>query len=424
MLRFLYTLFMYGIQPIILFFMFIRSLKSPNYRQRLGERYGFYTHIRPPKPNGIIIHAASVGEVIAATPLVKAIQQQYPNLAITFTTMTSTGSDRVIATFGNKVTHIYLPYDLPFAIKRFIRFIQPKICIVIETEIWANLIHQLSIKQIPFIIANARLSYRSTKRYGWIKKSFQETLNKIELIAAQDSISGERYLQLGYPHQRLSTTGNIKYDLVVSDALQEQIKTLKDLWNNRQIWIAASTHEGEDQIILQAHQLLLQKYPKVLLLLVPRHPERFQSVAELIQKHNLTYCRRSENISPNDKTQVVLGDTMGELLLLYGIANIAFIGGSLVKHGGHNPLEALAFKLPTITGKYTFNFSEVFTQLLAVKGVIEIESDPQILADTLISLLDSPQTGLQYGEAGFEILIKNRGALKNLMQLLQPYLEQ
>lgn len=424
MLRFLYTLFMYGIQPIILLFMLIRSLKSPQYRQRLGERYGCYSHIRPPKPNGIIIHASSVGEVIAATPLVKRIQQQYPDLPITFTTVTPTGSDRVISAFGHQVNHLYLPYDLPFVIRRFIDFVQPKLCIVIETEIWPNLIRQLRLHHIPFIIANARLSPRSAKRYGWVKGRFQNILKDIELIAPQDQISGNRYLTLGYPKEKLKLTGNIKYDLTISHRLQEKINGLKTLWNDRLVWVAGSTHEGEDDIILQTHQQLLAQYPNLLLILVPRHPERFNAVAELIEKMGFHYCRRSKNILPNPNIQVVLGDTMGELMLLYGLADVAFVGGSLVKHGGHNPLEPLAFKCPIISGQYTFNFPEIFEQLLSVQGVIEVNSDVQSLKSAVDFLLNSEEKRHQYGEAGFKVLMENRGALDRLLQLLQPYLEQ
>ncbi|MDG6894996.1 lipid IV(A) 3-deoxy-D-manno-octulosonic acid transferase [Volucribacter amazonae] len=424
MLRFLYTLLMYCIQPIIIFFMLIRSLKSPKYRQRLGERYGCYHHIQPPKPEGIIIHAASVGEVIAATPLVKRIQQQYPDLAITFTTVTPTGSDRVMSAFGQQVKHIYLPYDLPFVIKRFIDFVQPKLCIVIETEIWPNLIRQLRQRHIPFMIANARLSPRSAKRYGWVKTRFQNILKDIELIAAQDRISGERYLQLGYPDQRLKLTGNIKYDLTISPHLQDKINGLKTLWGDRLVWVAGSTHDGEDEIILQAHQQLLTQYPDLLLILVPRHPERFNVVAELVEKMGFNYCRRSKNILPNAKIQVVLGDTMGELMLLYGLADVAFVGGSLVKHGGHNPLEPLAFKCPIISGQYTFNFPEIFEQLSKEQGVLKVKSDVQSFKSAVDILLNSAEKRRQYGEAGFKVLMENRGALDRLLQLLQPYLER
>ncbi|PJG82348.1 lipid IV(A) 3-deoxy-D-manno-octulosonic acid transferase [Caviibacterium pharyngocola] len=425
MWRFLYTLLMYFLQPFILFFMLIRSIKAPNYRKRIRERYGFYGNLAAPEANGIVIHAASVGEVIAATPLVKHIQQQYPDLPITLTTVTPTGSDRVRAAFGDKVTHVYLPYDLPDALVRFIHFIRPKACIVIETEIWPNLIHQLYLRGVPFIIANARLSSRSAKRYGWIKSKLQNMLREIVLIAPQDEISGKRYLALGYNPNKLKLTGNIKYDLVLNSELRNKIKSLHESWvNDRPVWIAASTHEGEEEIILAAHRLLLAQFPDLLLILVPRHPERFNQVAELITKQKFNYVRRSENMSPTAETQVVLGDTMGELMLMYGISDIAFVGGSLVKHGGHNPLEPLAFKIPVISGKYTFNFPEVFRKLIEVQGALEINENEQALARAVGIFLRSLALRDRYGEAGYAVLVENRGALLRLFNLLRPYLEK
>jgi len=423
--RCFYTAVMYALQPFILLFMLIRSIKSPNYRKRLKERYGFYSNITPPKPNGIIIHAASVGEVIAATLLVKKIRENYPHLPITMTTVTPTGSDRVKAAWGENVTHVYLPYDLPGAIERFIRFVRPKACIVIETEIWPNLIRHLYQHHVPFIVANARLSARSAKRYQLIKTRFEHILADIALIAPQDEISGKRYLDLGYDKTRLKLTGNIKYDLKLNDELLQQVATLKQAWGKqRPIWVAASTHEGEEEIILKTHRTLLETHPDLLLILVPRHPERFHAVAELIKKAQFNFVYRSRGETPDETTQVVLGDTMGELMLFYGIADIAFVGGSLVKHGGHNPLEPLVFKVPVVSGKYTFNFPEVFAKLLEVQGAVKVNETPQALARSIDILLGSPQLRQRLGEAGYEVLIENQGALDRLLDLLRPYLEK
>lgn len=424
MWRFFYTGLMYLCQPLILLFMWLRGFKAPNYRKRIGERYGLY-HTPRPQPNGLIIHAASVGEVIAATPLVRRIQQDYPDLPITFTTVTPTGSDRVKAAFGDSVSHLYLPYDLPHAINRFIDFVQPKLCIVIETELWPNLIQRLFWRNVPFIVANARLSARSARRYGKIKPRLQNMWSHISLIAAQDKISGQRYLGLGYPKEKLRVTGNIKYDLVVSDELRAKVKALRAQWGaNRPIWIAASTHEGEEEIILKTHRALLAKYPDLLLLLVPRHPERFNPVAGLIVQEKLQFIRRTDGVLPNADTQVILGDTMGELMLLYGVSDIAFVGGSLVKHGGHNPLEPLAFKMPVISGKHTFNFPQVFRTLLEVQGVLEVNSTPHALERAVELLLNSPSSRQRLGLAGYDVLMENRGALQRLVNLLYPYLDR
>lgn len=422
-MRHIYTFLMYLLQPFVLLFMLFRSLKAPKYRGRLRERYGFYGMLPAPKSQGVLVHAASVGEVIAATPLIKRIQTEYPELAITVTTMTPTGSERVKSAFGDKVTHVYLPYDLPCAVHRFIRFIQPKVCIVIETELWANLIHGLHQQNIPFIIANARLSERSARRYGKVKNWLREMLSEIELIAPQDDFSGMRYQQIGY-QGKLSLTGNIKYDLHVSNELTQKINQLRAEIGTRPIWIAASTHAGEEEIILQAHRTLLQQFPDLLLILVPRHPEHFNVVAELLEKNGQQYTRRSQGLIPNANTSVLLGDTMGELMLMYGVANVAFVGGSLIKRGGHNPLEPLAFKCPVISGKYTFNFPEVFAKLKQVNGMIEIEENATALTQAVSHCLSDRTFSAQLGDAGFKVLMENRGALQRLMHLLKPYLEK
>ncbi|OOF50074.1 3-deoxy-D-manno-octulosonic acid transferase [Rodentibacter genomosp. 1] len=425
MWRFFYTGIMYLSLPLLLFFMWIRSFKAPNYRKRLGERYGFYGNLARPNANGVIIHAASVGEVIAATPLVRRIQQHYPDLPIIFTTVTPTGSDRVKDAFGDTVNHYYLPYDIPWAINRFIDFVQPKLCIVIETELWPNLIQQLYRHSVPFIVANARLSARSAKRYDKVRRHLQGMWSQISLVAPQDKISEKRFIDLGYPKEKINLTGNIKYDLTVSQTLLEKIQILNEQWGGeRQIWIAASTHEGEEEMILQAHRQLLRKYPNLLLLLVPRHPERFNSVAMLIEKEKFQFIRRSSGELPNANTQVILGDTMGEMMLMYGVSDIAFVGGSLVKHGGHNPLEPLAFKIPVISGKHTFNFPEVFRTLVEVQGVLEINSTVEALERAVESLLDSKKVCLRLGHSGYEVLMENRGALSRLFDLLKPYLER
>lgn len=426
MLRYCYILLSYLVQPFILLLILKKSLKQPAYRQRLCERYGHYDNKLKPKAKGIIIHAASVGEVIAATPLIKQLQQTYPTLPITVTTVTPTGSDRVKAAFGESVSHFYLPYDLPYAVKRFIDFIDPKLIVVIETELWPTLIHQFHQRRIPFVIANARLSPRSTKRYTLIKQSIKEMLSEVDMILAQDDVSAERYLQLGYDPLKMDTTGNLKFDLNISSALRNKISnTLTQLAiQNRPIWIAGSTHEGEEKIVLTAHKMLLKKYPDLLLILVPRHPERFNQVEETIKKFEFSYVKRSKQQPLTPTTQILFGDTMGEMMVLYGLSQIAFVGGSLVKHGGHNPLEPIAFELPVISGVHTYNFPEIFNKLRIVKGVIEIESSSQALMQAVDFLLQNTEKGKQIAQNGFKILQENQGALKRHLVLLSPYLEK
>lgn len=425
MLRFCYTFLAYLIQPLLLLMMWRRGLKLPAYRQRLKERYGFYGNAAAPKPQGIVIHSASVGEVIAATPLIKTIQEKYPELPITITTVTPTGSARVKAAFGQTVSHFYLPYDLPFANRRFLNFVQPKLFIVIETELWPNLIRQMTVNRIPFVIANARLSPRSAKRYGWIRHSVKNMLNEISLILAQDNVSADRYISLGFPEKKLINTGNLKYDLVITDKQRQNIVEAATALqiNQRPVWIAGSTHEGEEKIVLDAHRKLLEKYPDLLLILVPRHPERFDSVETLLKKMAIPYVLRSAYQPLSQSTQVLLGDTMGEMMLLYGLAQVAFVGGSLVRHGGHNPLEPIAFELPVISGIHTFNFPEVFAKLREVNGVIEIESQTDSLVNAVDYLLGHQAYGKAISQAGFAVLQENQGALQRHLDLLTPYIE-
>lgn len=426
MIRCLYTILLYLVQPLLLLMMWKRGAKSPDYRKRLPERYGIYGENVAPQPHGIVVHAASVGEVIAATPLIKAIQQKYPELPITVTTVTPTGSARVTAAFPEGVSHFYLPYDLPDSINRFLDFIQPKLFVVIETELWPNLIRQIHRREIPFVIVNARLSPRSAKRYGWIKSAIRNMLQEIDLIMAQDKVSADRYLALGFDPRHLVNTGNLKFDLVVSEKHRRQIAEAAKSLNiaNRPVWIAGSTHEGEEKMILEAHKQLLEIYPDMVLILVPRHPERFDSVENLIQKSPFNYVTRSSKQPLSADTQVLLGDTMGEMMVLYGLAKIAFVGGSLVKHGGHNPLEPIAFELPVISGVHTFNFPEIFAKLRSVEGVVEIGSSIYELVKAVIFLLEHPEACEKISRAGYGVLRENQGALKRHLDLLAPYLEK
>lgn len=426
MLRQFYTLLSYLIQPIVLLLMWYRGRGVPEYRKRLLERYGFYPNLTPPAPNGIVIHAASVGEVIAATPLIRAIQGQYPHLPITLTTVTPTGSARVKAAFGDQVTHLYLPYDLPDAVCRFLNFIRPKLFVVIETELWPNLIHQIHRRQIPFVIANARLSPRSAKRYGWIKPHLRTMFSQIDRILAQDKVSAERYHALGVPPERLVNTGNLKFDLEITPELRQKVAETRLQLNltRHLVWIAGSTHEGEEKILLEAQQKLRLLHPSLVLILVPRHPERFGQVEALIQKMQIPYLKRSDRQGVLPETQVLLGDTMGEMMLLYGLAQVAFVGGSLVKHGGHNPLEPIAFELPVISGLHTFNFPEVFSKLREVDGVIEVENQLDELVQAVNSFLENPDFGSEIAQAGYTVLKENQGALNRHLALLAPYLTE
>lgn len=416
----LYTILLYLIQPLVWFRLLWRSRKAQDYRKRWLERYGFCKN--KVKSGGILVHAVSVGETLAAIPLIKTLQKQYPQLPITVTTMTPTGSKQVKTLLKDSVSHVYLPYDLPCAIHRFLKAVKPKLFIIMETELWPNLISQCHNKKIPLIIANARLSERSANRYHKLGKAISKLLTKISTVAAQNEQDGERFLSLGLPKEHLTVTGSIKFDIELTD--KQSLAQLKQQWQlHRPVLIAASTHSGEDEIILSAFQRLLKNHSNLLLILVPRHPERFKTVEELISDNKLNYIKRSTKQIPTDQTQVILGDTMGELLELYGLANIAFVGGSLIEHGGHNPLEPALHHIPIISGKYFFNFKVICEQLIEANGMLICDSTADSLYSTVNSLLNDDNRCQQIGENAYQVLKRNQGALNRLLKVIHHYLE-
>lgn len=422
MLQTLYTVLIYLIQPLIWIRLLLRSRKSPAYRKRWAERYGFCKG--KVVPGGIMLHSVSVGETLAAIPLVRALRHRYPSLPITVTTMTPTGSERVQSAFGKDVHHVYLPYDLVGSVNRFLDQVNPKLVIIMETELWPNLISALHKREIPLVIANARLSERSAKGYKKLGEFIRKILQRITLIAAQNEEDGARFISLGLKRNQLAVTGSLKFDISVTPELAAKAIALRSQWaSRRQVWIATSTHDGEETLLLEAHKTLLRTYPNLLLILVPRHPERFAVARELTQKAGLTYIQRSTGEVPSAATQVVIGDTMGELMLLYGIADLAFVGGSLVERGGHNPLEAAAHAIPVLMGPHTINFKDICAKLAQADGLITV-TDTTSLVKEISTLLTDEDYRLYYGRHAVEVLRQNQGALQRLLHLLEPYLPQ
>ncbi|KQN63161.1 MULTISPECIES: lipid IV(A) 3-deoxy-D-manno-octulosonic acid transferase [Rahnella] len=415
-----YNIIIYLIQPLIWIRLLLRSRKSPAYRKRWAERYGFCKG--KVVPGGIMLHSVSVGETLAAIPLVRALRHRYPSLPITVTTMTPTGSERVQSAFGKGVHHVYLPYDLAGSVNRFLDEVNPKLVIIMETELWPNLISALHRRKIPLVIANARLSARSAKGYQKLGKFIRTILQRITLIAAQNQEDGERFLSLGLKRNQLAVTGSLKFDISVTPELAAKAIALRSQWaSRRQVWIATSTHEGEETLLLEAHKELLKNHPTLLLILVPRHPERFPVACELTRKAGLTFTQRSTGEVPSSGTQVVIGDTMGELMLLYGIADLAFVGGSLVERGGHNPLEAAAHAIPVLMGPHTINFKDICAKLAQDDGLITV-TDTASLVKEISTLLTDEDYRLYYGRHAVEVLHQNQGALQRLLHLLEPYL--
>ena len=418
--RTLYSLFLYLATPIIWLRLQLRARQAPAYKLRVAERFALKRFDF--RTGGIWLHAVSVGESIAAAPLIKRLQQQYPDLPITVTCMTPTGSERIQALFADSVQHCYLPYDLPCAAQRFLNQVQPRLAIVMETELWPNYIHQCYQRQIPVVVANARLSERSAKGYAKFSGLTAPMLSEISAIAVQTLAEAERFLSLGAQPVAVQVTGSIKFDLKVAPELLAEAQALREEWQlkSRFTWVAGSTHAGEDEIILAAHQQLLQQIPEALLILVPRHPERFNQVFSLIEQHNLSCARRSFAEQPSS-SQVLLGDSMGELMLWYALADVAFVGGSLVENGGHNFLEPAALAKPMVAGNSVFNFLEIAEQLQQVGALVCLQQ-PEQLAAQLLSWQQDTQQAQHQGQQGQQVLQRNQGALDKLLLLIEQQL--
>lgn len=413
--RTLYTLLFHLGLPLVALRLYLRSRKAPAYAKRIGER--FAKGLVPMQTGGIWVHAVSVGESIAAAPMVRALLKRYPQLPITITCMTPTGSERVRAMFADepRVQHCYLPYDLPWAAARFLDHVQPRLAVIMETELWPNHINQCAKRGIPVALANARLSERSARGYGRFARLTQPMLAQMSLIAVQTEAEAERFRQLGARPECVEVTGSIKFDLSIDPQLLVRAGQLRAQWqaDRRPVWIAASTHEGEDAIILQAHRQLLEHHADALLILVPRHPERFNAVFELCQQQCVTQ-RRSSGEAVTEQTQVLLGDTMGELLFLYALADIAFVGGSLVANGGHNVLEPAALSKPVLSGPHLFNFLEI-AAMLREAGALQEVDDAQGLAAQVRRLIELPIDARRMGDAGLSVMRANQGALQRLL---------
>lgn len=416
--RLLYSLLLYLLLPAILLRLCWRALRAPAYARRWGERFG-----RVPAQGGplIWIHAVSVGETLAAVPLIRRLRAECPAARLLITTTTPTGSERVRAQFGAEVAHCYAPYDFPHAVRRFLDRVRPGLLIAMETELWPNLLHACARRGIPVVLANARLSARSAAGYGRVAALTRPMLAALTRVAAQTSADGERLLALGLAPEKLQVTGNLKFDLELGEDLRRSAAELRVAWGSgaRPIWLAASTHAGEDQLVLAAHRALLAQRPDALLVLVPRHPERFESVHRLCQREGFGIRRRSRGEAPNAGTQVLLGDTMGELLAFCGAVDLVFVGGSLVPVGGHNLIEPAAWGRPVLAGPHLFNFAEA-AALLGEAGGLRICADGAALAAALGELLAQPERRAALGAAALAVAVANRGALERQWSVIAP----
>lgn len=420
--RTLYSLLFYLALPLVVLKLLLRSRKAPAYRQRIGERFAL--GLPPLKQGGIWLHAVSVGESIAAAPLVRQLQQLYPDLPITITCMTPTGSERIRSMFGDSVQHCYLPYDLPCRARKFLKQLQPRLGVVMETELWPNHIHQCARMGIPVVLANARLSERSARGYAKFPRLTAPMLAQLSGIAVQTPVEAERFLQLGARKEAVQVTGSIKFDLQIDQQLFVQAEQFKSAWQPQQrpVWIAASTHVGEDEQLLKAHQLVLQQQPDTLLILVPRHPERFDAVYQLCVDSGLQTLRRSSSTEVLAQHQVLVGDSMGEMMLYYALADLAFVGGSLVVHGGHNVLEPAALGKPVLSGPHVFNFLDIIGQMREAGALLEVTGADSLAAE-LLRLWSDDALRSNMQTAGEQVLKANQGALQRLLDMLAARLQ-
>jgi 3-deoxy-D-manno-octulosonic-acid transferase len=421
-MRFFYTIIFYLLLPFILLRLWIKNRKTPSGLKFWHERLGF--GLRPFSPGGIWIHAVSVGESMTAIPLIKLLQQRYPSISITVTNETVTGAERIRVELGNSVTQLYFPYDLPLVLKKFFKALQPKLLILLETELWPNLLAACQLYQVPVALVNARLSERSARSYRRILPVIQKMLKSINVIAAQFQADADRFIALGFPAEAIQVTGSLKFDLTLPLELSEQAQRWRKNWGeNRPVWIAASTHPGEEELILQAFTQVRRFFPDLLLVSIPRHVDRVPQLEQLYSSQKTyQFIKRSDhNESKLSDIDIFIGDTMGELLIFYAAADLAFVGGSLVEKGGQNPLEPAAIGLPILTGPYTFNFATITEQLKQRNVEIQVNNAKE-LAEQIIALLSNPARRLQKAREAKKFVAENKGSVLKQMQLIETLL--
>lgn len=416
--RIFYSLLLSVLIPGILLRLVLRSRLNPAYRARISERFALKKvdlDAADTKPL-VLIHAVSVGEVMAAIPLVRELLKTRRRVLVT--TMTPTGSDAVRSQFGDSVSHCYLPYDLPGTMSRFLNSVKPSLVVIMETELWPNLIHISKALNIPLLLANARMSEKSAKGYKRLHRLTVPMLCKIDCIAAQSEQDAQRLLSLGADPEKISISGSLKFNLPITVSAKTRDSFMQSILDSgRPVVIAASTRDGEEEKIIKAFKAVLVRFPSLLLVLVPRHLERFDSVAALVKVNQLGLLRRSDMKMLESSHQVFLGDSMGEMMTYYSLAKIAFVGGSLVDTGCQNVLEPAALGLPVIVGPSQYNFAAICKLLESTGGLLSV-SDESGLEKAWIDLLEDPKFARSMGQCGAQLVRENQQALPNLMAMI------
>ena len=426
--RLIYTALFYLLSPLYFLRLFWRGLSNKDYLYRWNERLGFAKS----GPSGdypvIWVHAVSVGEVNASIPLLRALISDFPNSEYIVTTTTPTGSAILLDKMGSKVRHQYMPVDLPLCLDKFLDTWNPRALIILETEIWPNLIMHCKNRGIFTALVNARLSEKSKNKYNqsFVKPLVASTIEGIDLILAQFQSDLLRFKELS-KGINISLCGNLKFDQDVPEEIDSIVSTIKTDWSiegkQRPVLIAASTHESEESIILEAFDGIKDVLNDALLILVPRHPERFKKILNLIKDEGFVVAQRSKREDVTKDTHVLLGDTMGELDFLYSVADVAFVGGSLIDHGGQNLLEPAAIGLPITSGPSLRNFQEIATQLEDAGGLTIVNSSNELIK-AFINFIEQEGRKEESGKASKDIFLKNRGSLEKIRAKLVPVLNK
>jgi 3-deoxy-D-manno-octulosonic-acid transferase len=420
-LRILYLLAVYLTAPIISVVLLARGLRDRSYWRNFGERFGFGARRAP---GGVWLHAVSVGEVQASAPLVGALHRRHPQLPLTVTTFTPTGAARARALFGNIAEVRYVPYDLPGAVRRFLKRVDPRLAVIFETELWPNLYRECGRRRVPLVLASARVSERSLGRYRRLGALFSDALSQASIVAAQGEADAARFRALGADAGSTHVTGNLKFDFELPEDMGERGRRQRSRYApGRALWVAGSTHEGEEAAVLAAQRQVRGTHPDALLVIAPRHPARFAQVAQQLTQAGVPFARRSERGGADNRAApvVLLLDSLGELLEFYAAADVAFVGGSLVPVGGHNLLEPAALGVPVLTGPHNSNGAEA-ARLLIARGAAEIVHSAQELGSRVSALLSDPAHRERMGSQGRAAVAGSRGALSRLLELIEPLL--
>lgn len=419
-MRSLYTLLIYLAMPLVLIYLLARGLRSGDYLERWRERFGRFE--APARQGGIVVHAVSMGEVNAASMMVRELARRFPADPLCLTTLTPTGSARVRELFGDSVFHVFVPFDLPGAVRRFLDRVRPRLVVIMETEIWPNLYHAAAARGIPILIVNARISEHSIGGYRRLRGLTGTALRQVSAIGAQSPLDRQRLLEIGALEEQLTVTGNMKFDVRVPPSLAEQGEAIRMAWGaQRPVVVAGSTHEGDERVLLTAFGRLLTVVPDALLVLVPRHPERFGRAAQLARQAGLGVALRSAGLSCPADAQCFIVDAMGELLLFYAACDVAFVGGSLEPVGGHNVLEPAALSKPVVFGPHTANFAEITEQMLGCGAALRV-ADAAELEAALLRLCADPDQRDRMGQSGARLVRSGQGAVDRTLELIEAQL--